>query len=305
MNRPFWLIASIAAAAIAVAVAFVVWIRWTRPPATMDLYARLPYADRMVVAIDFRALRTAHLLAELPGQTEESDYKSFVRETAFDYKKDLDHLIFAASGVETHAWLIGRFDWRRIQLYIQKQGGKCLRGVCSMDSQTPGRMISVTRYRSGTLAFTSAPGSDAMRKMMQKPSVLPPPPPPSKPLWIYLPHGQLTRANTFSGSMRFFAAALSDAERAFLSVGPKDGRFEAVLEAVCPNESVSRQATRELQAATVLVTRLLAREKQTPDPSNLSGVLARGTFVQDGNKLVGTWPIEKAFLDSLTLETAR
>ena len=43
----------------------------------------------------------------------------------------------------------------------------------------------------------------------------------------------------------------------------------------------------------------LAKEHQQPDPAGLSGVLAAGLFRADGPRVLGRWPIEKAFLQTV------
>src|SRR5262249_33430855 len=98
---------------------------------------------------------------------------------------------------------------------------------------------------------------------------------------------------------RMFGAALAEADRVTLAFGLKDDRIEASLEARCKNDERARQAMRELQASTTLLNRMIAREKQTPNPRDLSGVLTKGEFRTEGPKVIGTWPIERVFLESL------
>ena len=54
-----------------------------------------------------------------------------------------------------------------------------------------------------------------------------------------------------------------------------------------------------LYKATVLLKQLIARERQAPNPRDLSGVLAGGTFRADGSRVLGYWPIERGFLEEL------
>ncbi len=44
---------------------------------------------------------------------------------------------------------------------------------------------------------------------------------------------------------------------------------------------------------------MMEREKQTPNPADLSGVLAARSFRRVDGRVVGRWPIERAFLWSL------
>ena len=56
------------------------------------------------------------------------------------------------------------------------------------------------------------------------------------------------------------------------------------------------------QEATRMLRDGLAHEHQQPNPADLSGVLAGGTFHRDDRLVYGQWPISRAFVDSLTGE---
>ena len=43
-------------------------------------------------------------------------------------------------------------------------------------------------------------------------------------------------------------------------------------------------------------TRTFARERQTPNPADFSGVLTSGAFSSQGRRVVGHWPIERSFV---------
>jgi hypothetical protein len=44
---------------------------------------------------------------------------------------------------------------------------------------------------------------------------------------------------------------------------------------------------------------MLEREHQNPGPAELAGILASGSFRSEGRKVLGYWPIERAFVESL------
>jgi hypothetical protein len=46
-----------------------------------------------------------------------------------------------------------------------------------------------------------------------------------------------------------------------------------------------------------MLKKLLARENRKPDPGDLSGVLAAGTFRAEGSVVRGGWPIPASFLE--------
>ena len=55
----------------------------------------------------------------------------------------------------------------------------------------------------------------------------------------------------------------------------------------------------ELTRVTNLLRQLIARENATPNPADLSGVLASGTFRSDGKHVNGYWPIQPIFVENL------
>jgi hypothetical protein len=44
---------------------------------------------------------------------------------------------------------------------------------------------------------------------------------------------------------------------------------------------------------------MIAREHQSPNPHDLSGVLTSGVFNHVGTRVLGTWPIERSFVQGL------
>jgi hypothetical protein len=55
----------------------------------------------------------------------------------------------------------------------------------------------------------------------------------------------------------------------------------------------------QLAAKTELARSLFAREHQTPSPADFSGVITSGVFRTEGSRLLGTWPIGRAFVQNL------
>jgi hypothetical protein len=48
-----------------------------------------------------------------------------------------------------------------------------------------------------------------------------------------------------------------------------------------------------------MLREMIAREHQTPNPRDLSGVLTSGTFNHLGTRVLGSWPLEKGFVEGL------
>jgi hypothetical protein len=55
----------------------------------------------------------------------------------------------------------------------------------------------------------------------------------------------------------------------------------------------------KLTTTTDLLKKMLEREKMTPNPRDLSGVLVAGTFKSEDKRVVGGWPVERGFLETL------
>ncbi|MCC6344384.1 MAG: hypothetical protein IT166_19445 [Bryobacterales bacterium] len=283
------------------------YLRWQRTPSVAELYARIPQDGRVITGIDARALRTAGILDLLAGGKgiEEPDYKQFVADTGFNYKQDLDQLLVASTRGETHAWLNGRFDYSRLEAYARKQGGTCADGICRLNGSVPGRYLSFSRYRAHTIAFASSADPEAVKRLLAAPSALSPPPLPSQPVWFILPTAVLTDESLLPTGTRSFATALAGARRVTLAIGPHGQRFEAALDVTYRDPGEARQAMRELQAATTLLQRMIARERKEPNNRDLSGVLTKGEFQAVGARLSGRWPVERVFLENLAASSTQ
>jgi hypothetical protein len=44
---------------------------------------------------------------------------------------------------------------------------------------------------------------------------------------------------------------------------------------------------------------MMEREHRKPDPADLSGVLAAGAFRNEGQRVLGYWPIERVFVQTV------
>jgi hypothetical protein len=125
-----------------------------------------------------------------------------------------------------------------------------------------------------------------------------PPRLPAEPVWISVPSFALSDANLGSGTHAFLEP-LSQAQEVTFAVGSAPKGFQIRLEAVCATPEIAELLTRRLSASTDLLRKMLEREKMTPNPNDLSGVLTAGTFSQQSEQVTGTWPIERGFLESL------
>lgn len=292
---------ALAAIAIAVLIAGVLYYRWWLADAsTAQLLSHLPQS-RVIASLDFRAMRQAGILELLAGarNSEEADYKQFVTDTGFDYRRDLDQVVLAYTQQETLTIAQGRFDWGRITQYAAKQGGACEGRLCRMPSNTPGRRLSLMRLRANTIGIASSSDPEAVTKI-RRPLTSEAATAPAYPVWVSIPPATLRFYDSvLPAGTRMFATALAESDQLSLGLGAKDKRFEIVLEARCRTAEQATQIRRELEAATTMLAKMITREKHTPNAGDLSGVLTKGEFRADDVKLSGSWPIERVFLEGM------
>jgi hypothetical protein len=96
-----------------------------------------------------------------------------------------------------------------------------------------------------------------------------------------------------------FARSLTSADQVTISIGPHGERFEAKLNVRCRSERDAAALASELERATGLLRDMILREKQAPNPRDLSGVLSAGKFRAQGRLVLGSWPIQKGFVEEM------
>jgi hypothetical protein len=136
---------------VAAAGAALLVYRWHRPLAgpsagsAPSILSQLPPGAPAVAYIDVAALRKLHdsplaAVLGLAGENprEDHDYQNFVRDTGFDYTRDLDHAAIAfwpsaMQGGENRAVVIadGRFDHDKIKAYALRSGQEVKQGAQS------------------------------------------------------------------------------------------------------------------------------------------------------------------------------
>jgi hypothetical protein len=255
----------------------------------------LPLDHAVKVYIDVDALRAGGLLESSAGTktAEEPDYRKFVQDTGFDYQKDLDAVAAAFVHGDTFMTIRGRFDWKRLADYARGQGGGCSNDICSMPASRPGQRISYRLLRGGMLALAVSTDDHAATKISQ-PSADKAPFVPSSAIWVSAP-GEAFNDLAGLPDGAHILSPLAEANEASFEVREKEIR----LDAACPSPKVALKIVERFTATTDLLRRMLEREKQTPKPADLSGVLVAGRFQTQASHAIGTWPIEKQFVESL------
>jgi len=292
----------IAAAALALLAGGALWLWHSRRDlSAAGLMAHLPPAEAVVLHVDVAALRRAGLVDLIAGSraAEESEYKTFVTQSGFNYREHLDTVLASFQRDQAYLLLGGSFDWKALEAYARSQGGACEDGFCRMPASAPNRYISFFALRARVMALSSGPnpwGAAAMRSPVK---TRPPIRSVSQPVWLYVPGSAFKSADLVPAGTRLFAQALEGAESALVWVGADGTKLEAQIEAACKTEEAAVILKAQLEKVTEVLRKLILRVGQQPNPRDLSGVLTQGAFRREGRSVIGRWPIERAFLESL------
>ena len=287
------------AAVCGVSVWGVAWYR-SRSLTTASLLKRLPAEDALVAYIDFSELRRGGILQLLDGSKagEDPEYRSFVRQTQFDYKKDLDAAIVAFAPTGRFLLLKGRFDWKSLRAYVESQNGKCANSFCRMTGSTLERRISFFPLRSNLMALAVSPDDSAALRLESAVSG-PDPQVPAAPVWLSIPTSVLKSSDSLPEGTRMFASGMERAETVTLAFAPEGRGLAARLDVRCRDERDAADLAAQLTRTTSLLREMMEREHRKPDPADLSGVLTSGAFRNDGRRVLGYWPIERAFVQNV------
>ena len=298
--RPWQLAALLIVICIGLVVA-VRYIRQERSPSARELAAWLPTGPGTVVSIDVAALRDSGILETLVGSrlTEEPEYRKFVEDTGFDYKADLDRLVVKFTPGERLFVVGGRFDWKRLIAWSEgTEGGDCRNGFCRVSGSIPNRKISFYPVRRNLMALASAPDEWAAYKI-RRGQTPPPASVPPEPVWVSLPGSAIQSLSRIPEGSRVIARALEPAENVLLTLGPAEQRFVLSLDVTCRTAEDAAVLKAQLEGVTAMLQKMIARENQKPNPLDLSGVLTAGTFERRDRHVLGRWPIEVGFINSI------
>jgi hypothetical protein len=277
----------------------VAWYR-SRSVTTASLLRRLPAEDALVAYIDFRELRRGGILQLLDGSKagEDPEYQSFVRQTQFDYKNDLDAAIVAFGPSGRFLLLTGRFDWKSLRAYVESQNGKCVNTFCRMTGSSPDRRISFFPMRPNLMALAVSPDQAAASRL-SSPAPGPDPEVPAAPVWLSIPTSVLKSGDHLPAGTREFARSMEQAETVTLAFAPEGQGLAARLDVRCRSDKDAADLASQLTRTTSLLRETMEREHQKPNPADLSGVLTSGAFRNEGRRVLGHWPIEPAFVQNM------
>jgi hypothetical protein len=265
------------------------------------LLKRMPSQDALVIGIDFAGLRRTGFLQLLAGAkaSEDLEYQRFVRSTRFDYMNDLDSALAAFPRAGGAYFMVqGRFDWTSLRTYVAEQSGQCVNSLCRIAGSAPDRRISFMPLRRDLMAMAVSPEAYAVEQLAS-PRPGPYPPAPEGLAWLTFP-GSLPRSGwNLPDGARPFARIVENAPRVTLSFVPEGDRLAARLEVRCRNEQEAADLATQFTSTTELLRGMIEREHMKANPADFSGVLTSGVFHSEGARLLGSWPIERPFVQNL------
>jgi hypothetical protein len=292
----------LAGAVILLCVAAVAVVRWARISKSYDaarLLAALPADGATLLYIDTAMLREGGMLDLLAGSkaVEEADYRAFTEQTGFDYRTDLDAVAAAFVRGTAYFTLRGRFQWKQLSGYAESQGGECRYLVCMMPGSSLERNISFFPVTSNVLALAVSPQARAVDDIFPKnpaASLTP-----SDPFWMSFSSSALANLNSFPDGAQAFLGPLAAARRVTVAIGRAGNRLELRVEVTCPSPAAAAEMVRQFSGTTDVLRQMIQRDNVAPNPRDLGGVLMAGTFQQKEDLVIGSWPIERSFVEAL------
>lgn len=301
MNRPLRtaLLVLAVAAVFAAAIWGGLWYR-ARAVTPVAMLQRIPASGAVLVYLDFAALRQGGILGmlERPKIAEDAEYRDFARQIDFNYQKDLDSALLAIGPNGKYLLARGRFDWKRLRAYTESQNGRCYDSLCRMQGSTPERRISFFPVQPDFLALAVSDDDSAALRMSAAAGG-PPADVPDAPVWVSIPPAVLESADGLPGETRMFARSLGRAESVTLSFVPEGNRFAAMLAVRCRNTEDASELAAQLARLTTVVREAFDSQHHAPNATDLTGVLTAGAFRSENSRVLGHWPIERAFVDNL------
>ena len=287
------------AAVCVAAVGTLVWYR-ARPVSMGSVIRALPAKDSVMVFIDFAALRRSGMMERIFGTrtVEDDDYRRFVQDTGFNFRDDLEYAAATIGPIGKYAVLRGSFDWTKLRAYVSRQRGECILATCQMAGSAPDRRISFRPLQNNLMAFAVSKDEDAVKRIQLGPS-RPALELPAAPVWMQIPGSVLKGGNSLPTGTQMFAHSMERANAVYLMLGTEDNRIAAQLDVDSHSGEEAATVVSQLAQATERLRQMIELEHQKPNPADLSGVLASGSFRAEGSHARGRWIIEDVFLDNV------
>jgi hypothetical protein len=173
----FWV--ALAVVLVAAAIGTVIYLRSRAAPEAVRL---LPESDA-ILFVNLRLLRLEHVFGEVPPIGYDPEYEQFVKETGFQFERDLDQAAFAVQTLPGPASdqgfleraryseiFIGKFDAQRATAYFRKlaQGTENYRGALIYSIPHEDRTVRTAILGLDTVAVSNTPDATAIHQMIDK-----------------------------------------------------------------------------------------------------------------------------------------
>lgn len=171
---------ALAVVLVAAAIAAVVYLRSRSAPEAARL---LPESDA-VLFVNLRLMRLEHVFGAAPPISYDPDYEQFVKETGFQFERDLDQAAFAihafagpstpdATLLERARYseiFIGKFDAQRARAYLRKLSSNTedYRDVVIYSIPHEGRTVRAAILGLDTVAVSNLPDAAPIHEMIDK-----------------------------------------------------------------------------------------------------------------------------------------
>ena len=298
-----WLFLILLATVVSLALLVLERARYRFVRSDSEMVAMLPQRRFTVFFINIDLLRKGGLLALVADAkaSEEADYRRFVRETGFDYSRDIHAVAGEGDDEQLFFYVRGRFDWSRLHSYATRHEGDCGREFCKVPTSTPGRWASFELVQPNVMAL--AIGRDPRAVQALRPNRIENPPPlPPDPVWVRVPPSVLSNPKGVPLPAQLLAMALESTDQVTFSAGldpSHPGQFQITMEAQCRNRAIADTTRRQLEIQTKMLDLELTREHQRPNPADLTGLLTAGVFQTIDKTVVGRWPLRRELLEKM------
>ena len=254
-----------------------------------DALALMPSDANAVVFADFDQLRTAtfvtNLYAWAPKPQADLEYAQFLKETGFDYERDLDRIAIAFQGQQNSTFFAiadGKFDRQKISAFAMKSGAASKNGrreIFSVPVSESSKKISFTFLRNDRIALTDGPDIGAALDARKRKE--------DNAEWISRferlagsPVFAVIRQDAAAGAMLGAQAPgglrspqlstlLDQLQWITIAGKPENDRLRVVAEGECAAEATTRQLADLLNGVVILAEAGLndAKTRQRLDPS--------------------------------------
>jgi hypothetical protein len=265
-----------------------------------SLMSNLPTANATVVYLDVAAIRRSGLLDMIVGSkaAQELEYQTFVDETLFDYRQDLDAVAAAFKDNQVFLALRGRFHWKNLMDYAARQGGSCHNSFCTMPASRPHRYISFYPVHPDLMGMAISQDDFAAHQITQKSGNVAVPPL-TQPVWMLVPVNALRDSDALPPGTKPFASALLEGTNEIVfTIGPDGDHLALALNVLCRDSQAAATLLDSFQKTTDTLRKWLAREHQQANPADWSGLLAAGSFRRENERVFGQWPLSRSFMEA-------